>query len=284
MIPFDFEYYKPLTFKEAIDLFTQLDSENKNPVYFAGGTELISMARVNKVKTNGVIDIKGIPECNVLGVKDDSIIMGSAVTLSQISDSNILPLLSNVIRLAADRTSRNKITLGGNICGKIPYKEAILPFLLLDSIAIIAGPDGNRQVSASQLYSDDLGLQKGEILIQIITNKDYANLPFYHIKRTKQEKVDYPLVSGAFIKEGNRIKFALSGLCKLPFRSIYMEDILNDTNINLEKRINKVIESIENPILNNMLGSAEYRKFVLKNIIVESLQKLGDNSYVANFR
>jgi CO/xanthine dehydrogenase FAD-binding subunit len=71
MISFDFEYYRPTTIEEAVHVFQQADSNGKEPLYYSGGTEIISMARLNQLRTGAVIDIKGIPECNVLQIHQE---------------------------------------------------------------------------------------------------------------------------------------------------------------------------------------------------------------------
>ena len=48
MIAFDFEYYKPDTVEDAVKLYNKLNSNGKKPIYYGrGGTEFISMARMN---------------------------------------------------------------------------------------------------------------------------------------------------------------------------------------------------------------------------------------------
>lgn len=46
-------------------------------------------------------------------------IFGAGVTLTELEDKNLFPLLSKSASEVADHTARNKITLGGNICGHI---------------------------------------------------------------------------------------------------------------------------------------------------------------------
>lgn len=36
MLPFDFDYYRPKTLKEAVDLFQYLEQQGKQPFYFNG--------------------------------------------------------------------------------------------------------------------------------------------------------------------------------------------------------------------------------------------------------
>ena len=94
MIPFDFEYYKPETIEDATNLFCELDRLGKKPIYYGGGTEFISMARMHNIYTEAVIDIKGIPECNVYGLDKNQLIIGSAVTLTNIAGLNLFLYLA----------------------------------------------------------------------------------------------------------------------------------------------------------------------------------------------
>lgn len=274
MISFDFEYYRPTSIQEAANLFLNLDSQGKAPIYYGGGTEIITSARLNKINAKSVIDIKGIPECNVLKNKNNQVIIGSAVTLTKISEANIFPLLTKVIRLLADHTSRNKITLGGNLCGNITYRETVLPLLVSDSTIMIAGPNGNKNVQIYEIFSEKPVLERGELIVQVMIDNEYINLPFKHIKRTKQERVDYPLLTAVIIKKDNDIRAAFSGLCGFPFRSNEVESYLNDTKTNLDMRIDNVINHLSDSISNDILASSEYRKFVLRNTLKDMLENM----------
>ena len=271
MIPFDFDYYKPETTEEAVTLFKKLNSELKKPIYYGGGTEFISMARMNNRYTEAVIDIKGIPECNVYEIKDDNLIIGSAVTLTQIAELNLFPLLSLTVKRIADHTIQGKITLGGNLAGTIIYKEASLPLMLSDSKVIICGTNGKRNVLLNDLFYQKIKLNDGDLITQIIIDKKFLSLPYSHVKRTKNEKIDYPLLTITAIKEKN-INIAFSGLCEYPFRSNLIENILNDNSISFDEKMKKIIKNLPDKILDDLGGSSEYRKFVLDTMISEILE------------
>ena len=264
MIPFSFSYHQPDSVREAVELFHTLNSTGKQVLYYGGGTEIISMARANNIYTDAVIDIKGIPECNVLGMQNDDLILGSALTLTQISESQLFPLLGKSGGRVADHTIQGKITLGGNIGGTIIYREAVLPLLLADTQLVIAGRDGMRRVPIAEVFNERLHLEKGEFLVQAITKMEYTALPYVHVKKTKQDKIDYPLVTVAALKKGEQIRIALSGVCYYPFRSPMIEEDLNNTSIPIESRINNAINHVPGPIVSDTLGSADYRKFVSK--------------------
>lgn len=272
MIPFDFEYYKPETVKEAIRLFDKLNSEGKEPIYYGGGTEFISMARMHNVYAGAVIDIKGIPDCNIHKLKDDELIIGSAVTLTSIAEQNFFPLLSLTVKRIADHTVQDKITLGGNLAGTIIYREAVLPLMASDSEIIIAGMNGKRRISMEKVFNKRIQLNKGEMIVQIITKSKFLNLPHLHVKRTKNEKIDYPLITIAALKNNDKINIAFSGICEYPFRSSKIEQILNNKIMPEYKKMNEIIKNIPGKLQNDLSGSSEYRKFMLHTMLCEVLE------------
>lgn len=275
MIPFDFDYYRPDSVEEAVKTHRKITEQGRRVIYYAGGTEVISQARVNQIRFDAVIDIKWIPECNILEFQKDKLVVGAAVTLTRISDSSLFPFLGAVCRKSADHTARDKITLGGNICGKSPYKEAVLPLLLTDSELIIAGENGIKSTPITQVFNEELKLNHGEFLMQVVVDKSNIDLPYINIKKTKQEKVDYPLVTAALTKRDRWIGAAFSGLCSYPFMLSSAEVELNSELAPLDAIVDNVFGYMPAPILDDMLGSSEYREFIARNVLSEALAKLG---------
>lgn len=274
MIPFDFEYYKPETTEEAVQIYSNLNSKGKKPLYYGGGTEIISMARAFNIYTGAVIDIKGISECNVQELKDNKLIIGSAVTLTQIAEANLFPVLALTVQRIADHTIQDKITLGGNIAGTIIYRESVLPLLISGSEVTIASLNGLRQVPLMDIFEKRIKLSSGDFIVNAAIDSHFLSLPYVHSKRTKSDKIDYPLITLAALKDNNRINIAFSGVCSYPFRSLLIEDYLNDTNLPNNIRVDNIINNIPDLVLSDLTGSAEYRKFVLKKMLMEVLSKL----------
>lgn len=273
MIPFDFEYYKPETIEEAVLLYDDLRGRGKKPLYYGGGTEIISMSRAYNIDTEAVIDIKGITECNVMELKDKKLTIGAAVTLTQIAEANLFPLLSLAVKRIADHTMQGKITLGGNIAGTIIYRESVLPLLLSNSTIVIAFPGGRREVNFKDIFHERIGLNKGELIVSVGVDEKFLNLPYLHAKRTKSDKIDYPLITIAALKNDGYINIAFSGVCDYPFRSSEVEEYLNDESMSNDDKINKAIDSIPGKILSDLLGSSDFRKFMLKKMLLEIIEK-----------
>ncbi|PID04529.1 MULTISPECIES: xanthine dehydrogenase family protein subunit M [unclassified Sporosarcina] len=274
MISFDFMYFQPSSITETIDMYNGVHEQGEKAMYISGGTEFITFARTNKVYADVIIDSKGIPECNVLEMRNDDVVIGAAVSLNKITNSNLFPFLGATVKQIADHTSRNKITIGGNINSELIYKESVLPLLLVDArVKVVKGTDV-RVVSLKSLFDRKMKLSPGELLLQIIIDSSYIELPYISLKRTKFSKVGYPVVSVAAILKENQLRVAFSGVCDYPFRSDEIEAILNDSTIPIVDRIDKVLGNLPSSIVDDLQGSREYRSFVLKNVLLDVMEEM----------
>jgi CO/xanthine dehydrogenase FAD-binding subunit len=274
MLSFNFKYYRPDTIEEALSIYREYDSKDKKVLYYGGGTEIISFGRKNDIYADAVIDIKGIRECSALYISDSEFYAGAAVTLTELSESMYLPLLSKAAGFAADHTVRNKITLGGNICGRIIYREAVLPFLVSNSFAVIAGNNGLKRIPINDVFNKTLRLQRGELLVRLETDKEYLNLPYAAVKKTKISKIDYPIVSVSALKKDDQVQIALSGALSYPFRSYEVERALNDKNMPIEERVENAVSTFKDEIMSGITASSGYREFVVKNTLIDIVAEL----------
>jgi CO/xanthine dehydrogenase FAD-binding subunit len=270
MIPGNFAYYRPDTIKEAVQCYETLASQGKKVFYYAGGSEIISMARAGSIQPDSVIDLKAIADCQVLEPSKDQLVIGSAVSLTKIANSKLFPLLGTTVGRIADHTNQCRITLGGNLCGTIIYRETSLPLLLTDSYLLLFGPEGPRQAAFKDVFQQRLMLKPGEMVVQVHIPKEYLNVPYLHIKKTKSEKIDYPLLTVAGLKYQNKIRLAISGLCPFPFRALSLEAAFNEGKIPDQDQLLCLLPA---PPLYDLRGSAAYRLFVLHTTLESISQR-----------
>lgn len=214
MIPFDFDYYKPQSVGEAVRIMQSLKGEGKNAYYYAGGTELLTNFRKGKAKTDAVIDVKGIAELTELKEENGIHVIGAAMSLNQIvREVNCMPLRA-VFDKIADHTTRNALTLGGNLCGRLTYKEAVLPLLALEASVVIAGPDGVYEKSLKEVFDKRMKLASEELLVQVkVRLKDIC---YFNLRETEGTDTDYPILH-LFASLGDEALFVgLSGYSSLP--------------------------------------------------------------------
>ena len=62
MIPFDFGYLRPESLAEAITSYQQLQQEGLQPVYYAGGTEIVELFIPEKTTTCEFIEGESLDE------------------------------------------------------------------------------------------------------------------------------------------------------------------------------------------------------------------------------
>ena len=272
MIPFDFTYCRPDSLEEAAEAYARLDSGGRNAAYYAGGSEIITMCRAGSVRPDAVIDIKAIPECKELAADGQALHIGAACTLNQIKESGLFPLLGLACGRIADHTNQCRITLGGNLCGTIIYRETSLPLLLSDAFVTLCGPQGERTAPFSHVFQERMRLKPGEMVVQAHIPARFLHARHFHVKRTANEKIDYPLLSVAALWEGDFLRAAFSGICSWPFRSERIESVLNDRALPCGARAEKAAELLPEPAYEDAEGSGEYRLFVLKNTLAALLE------------
>lgn len=211
MIPRDVVFHRAETATEAVRLYRSLEGgipegqpmkdrphEDRTPFYFSGGTEIVTLARENKIVPTDLIDIKAIPETRTFAVvahdevgppgdgtgtgdAGEQLQLGAALPLNVLVDSGVFPLLSACSGGVADRTTRNSITLGGNICGMLPYRETVLPFLVLESRMEVAAPPVAspaeldapaeiRRVPVLEAFRKKVEIARDEFVVRFIVN------------------------------------------------------------------------------------------------------------------
>jgi CO/xanthine dehydrogenase FAD-binding subunit len=273
MIPVDFEYRRPETLQGAHGLFMQLQENGGNPMYGGGGTEIVTRARIGAIAPSAVIDLKGIDALQEMGVRDGRLVLGAGLTLKTIMERDPWPLLSLALSRIADHTVRAHITLGGNLASTIPYREAVLPFLLVDSTARLFGDGGDRWVPLGHVFPEGvLQLPLGDFLVALSVPEAAARVRGLSVKKTRLDWVDYPLMTiVARPQRGRRVPaLAVSGLTPSPFRASQVEHALlsaDPVELNLQ-------DVLPGAVVDDIHGSAAYREFVFRQTLVDVLARL----------
>lgn len=229
--------------------------------YLAGGTELVSAGRRGVQHLDTLIDLKGCSELSTLENEKGRIRFGASLSLNAVRDSNLFPLLSRTIRHIADRTVRNRLSLGGNIAGSLPYREAVLPLLLADAAILTIAPrsDGTPQRLKRPLqdvFDKRLLLDPGELVIGFELDEQMAAADWRHFRRTRTASVDYPLVTACFLGKGASQGIAVSGVHPFP---VYVPGPIDDATIK------RLLE--QGPARDDSRGSGDYRLALLAEMI-----------------
>lgn len=272
MIPFSFAYIAPETLKEAADAFQDCVCRGLKPLYYTGGTEIITMGRVGSLRFDAVIDLKCIPEMKGFRNENNILYIGAAETLNDVACQNSFPLLTKCCQRVADHTAQCKITLGGNIAGTVIYHEAALALMVSDAKAELYGPEGSRTVELNTLFTPTPSLMPGEFFVCFSFDMQFAGLPFVHAKHVVSEKIGYPLFTLAAVAKGGTMEAAVSGLYRYPVRFHFP---LNKNGTAPENLSDRLHSQMKVEPLSDISGSAQYRLFRLEGALNDAAAKLG---------
>lgn len=269
MIPFDFNYYKPDTVDELLACVSSLKLEGESFVFFAGGTELVTSFRKNKINTKNVIDLKGIREICQIITSEDQVTIGACLPLNEVIACEALWALQPILKKIADHTVRNALTIGGNLMGRLPYREAVMPLLSLDA-EVVYYHDGNRVTEKlTKIFDKRMKLPADSILYQIIVPKADIKWQF-QTRITESVAVDYPILHLHGMGVGSRITVTLSGYSSFPVHVVFDSADIKD----LPGLKTMLLEQFEKTVKADDRSGEAYRKHLLALSIDEMLKEV----------
>jgi len=235
-------YQRVFSAEEAVAAWTA----GKDSRYLAGSTEIVTMADKSGYMVNSLIDVKAIPELRHAERRPDAAgtdgwYLGAGLTLGEVEDTQAYALLSATVRHIADHTIRNRLTLGGNVCGLLPYREAVLPLLLADALvdSIVPGPLGGEPVRRTRplrsCFDKRLSLDPGELVLGFWVPLKATKSPWCHERKTRTGPVDYPLVTVCALKNSD-IAVAVTGAHPYPVLWPSTAEIRGDQRASAEYR------------------------------------------------
>lgn len=196
-----FAYYAPQTLPEALTL---LREQGHGGRLLAGGTDLLVQMKERDLAPRYVVSLRNLPELQELSFNpDDGLTIGARVSMRAIELDSIVrsryPALSEAAGLVGSVQVRNLATLGGNICNAAPSADTAPALIVLDARAVIAGPDGSREMPVESLFQGPgrTGLVAGEILTAIRCPAPGANSGSSYLRHTPRAELDIAVVGAA---------------------------------------------------------------------------------------
>ena len=143
---------------------------------------------------------------------------------------------------------------------------------MCDAEASLFGPEGERRVPFADVFQGRLRPLPGEMLVRVRAPVWALAAKHAHIKKTTNEKIDYPLVNVTALFYGEALRAAFSGVCAQPFRSERMEAILNERALCPAERARLAVAALPERAHADVEGSGEYRAFVLEHTLKKLLE------------
>src|SRR5699024_1781166 len=170
MIPAAFDYAAPTSVDEAVRVFAEAGEDAK---ILAGGQSLMPVLRMRLAAPEKVIDLNRVDELR--GVRDagDALEIGAMTTHHEIQRNPLIlehaRLLAKATDTVADPQVRHRGTFGGSLAHADPAGDLLAPALAMDAEMVIAGPQGQRTVPATEFFADffTTDLYEGELLVRV---------------------------------------------------------------------------------------------------------------------
>jgi CO/xanthine dehydrogenase FAD-binding subunit len=170
MKPVAFEYCRPETLDEALDLLAEGAEE---AAVLAGGMSLGPMLNLRMVRPKRVIDISRLKGLGGIEVRGDRVVTGATVVQADALDSRVigkeLPLLALALPWVGHFQTRNSGTLGGSIAHADPSAEIPLCAVVSDATIVLRSRRRERRVRAGEFFVGALSTarQPDELVVAI---------------------------------------------------------------------------------------------------------------------
>jgi carbon-monoxide dehydrogenase medium subunit len=167
-----FDYERARDVSEAVKL---LSAEGAKLA--AGMQSLGPMLNLRLVQPSLLVDIRRLDELRTIREEGDTLALGACVTHAEIEDGRISGPTGAFLRKVASRIAyravRNRGTIGGSLSHADPAADWPSALALLGGAAIVAGPNGRREIPLDRFVTGlfSTGLAGDEIVVSIRLQK-----------------------------------------------------------------------------------------------------------------
>lgn len=287
-----FKYCKPSCLKELHTIVKEIESNNEDYKYLAGGTDLMIDLREAKINPSNVIDIKAIKEMKGISFKDDTLRIGALVTVTELNNSD---WAKDEFSIFADASNvfgcyevRNRATIGGNIAHASPGAEFSSVLSVLEAEIEVAGPDGFKRLPINEFVLDvgKTAIRPGEILSAIYVKrpaqKGKWKAAYKRMSRTKGMDLASLNASVCVVNpdtpDKREVKISLGAVARTPFRPVEVEKLLSNTEITLEitEKVRALIADSIAPRASSLRAGPEYKKAMSGQLVLDCLARIFD--------
>jgi len=278
----EFVYERPRTVEEAVAAMRGDDARA-----LAGGTDLIPQLREGRRRTGRVVDLKHIAELTAISaLPDGGIAIGAAATATVLSRHATIAAnyaaISESACLIGGVQVQNRASLGGNICNAAPSADAVPALVCHQARAVIAGPNGRRELAVEALFRGPgkTSLEPGEILVAILLPPAQPRSAAKYLRFTPRREMDIAIAgAGTWLRldaDGAiaEARIVLASVGPTPMRAPTAEQKLageRPTRALLEEA-GRLAAADARPI-SDTRGSADYRRSL---VAVLTARALGD--------
>ena len=278
-------YHAPKTLKEFASIASKY---GKEAAIVAGFTDVLIKKNFfdNKktvISTNEIEEIKKIEET------EDKIRIGAGVTFTDLLCSKPIKkhckALYEAAKVCGSVQIRNRATIAGNIINASPAADSIPPLMVSDATLILFKDDKEERIKIKDFFTGPgkTKLKHGQIVAYIELDKDKDNTISFYRKIGTRKALSIAKASVAFraIKtNGNlsSVNVSYGSVGPTVINSVKAREYLENkalTESTIEEASLMAFGEVS-PI-DDVRSTAEYRRLVVKNVMIEELRPFIDN-------
>jgi carbon-monoxide dehydrogenase medium subunit len=278
----DFDYYAPVTLKEACLTLARLDG---GASVLAGGTDLLSHMKNELISPKALVSlrmIKGLDQ--ITYVAERGLIIGAKATHNDLVGSQLLkeryPAVSETARVMANNQIRNRGTIGGNIVSAVPSADLPPILIALDASVVMESPHGTRTVPLEQFFVGPRCsiIARDEILTGIvIPDQTTTGSAYFKFGLRRSGALAVVGVAASVIANGANViqaRIVLGAVAPTPLRARQAEQLLvgNAVTETLLEEVGRNAANECKPI-SDIRGSEEYRRDMVRIFTKRALRK-----------
>lgn len=252
---------------------------------FAGGTELMVMHSVGRLRAKKLISLGNLRELSFLRDEAEWFAIGAGTTFREMRAcagiATEFPLLAESAGWIGTIANQSRATIGGNIVNGSPAADSPPALLVYDAEIEMISSRGSRRVPYTEFhtgYKENV-LAKDELLFAVHLPKRFAGYKQYLRKVGTRKALAISKVAMAAIAHVESgvmrdVRVAAASLAPYPARMLKTEAALEGARLN-DATIAAAREALlcEALPIDDIRSTAEYRRTVAANLVKESLQK-----------
>ena len=278
-----FDYFAPQSLGDATALLGRYETKAR---LLAGGTDLFLRMERRVVEPGVLVDLKKVRALQGIKASAKGLTIRAATPMEDIESSPLVQRRYGIIAEAAAAVgsiqTRNRATLGGNLCNASPAADTAPPLIALAARARITSSRREREVPLEELFlaPGKSCLQPNELLKEIFVPSP-AGKCGSSFQRCTRTAMDIALVNCAVFltlvpRRGviGDIRIALGAVAPTPVRARPAEDVLKGKNPDkdsIEEAAALAAASVS-PI-DDVRSSANYRRAMVRVLTRRAIEE-----------
>lgn len=193
----DIRFEMPATAEAAVALLAGAAGTAK---LLAGGTDLLIQMRGGMVEPALLVSVKNIAEMNTIATHAGEFRIGASMScMALIENADFVaawPGVIDAVKLIGSVQVKGRASVGGNVCNASPAADSVPALIAAGARAVIAGPDGRRELAVEQLGIGPgrNALARGEIVTSFILPRRPARSGDAYLRFTPRTEMDIAVV------------------------------------------------------------------------------------------